>query len=84
MESEYDQSVDVWSIGCILGDLLLYLKTKSDWVNCQIFPGKHCYPLSPVNILKMNPTKITQKDQLYKILKVMGPLKSEDISFVTT
>ena len=47
-EKVYDQAVDIWGLGCILGELLLYLKTKeSD--KSQIFRGKHCYPLSPRN-----------------------------------
>jgi len=50
-EKNYDQAIDVWSLGCILGELLQHLR-KRDTSEAQIFRGKYCHPLSPKNLLK--------------------------------
>lgn len=85
-EAEYDQAIDIWSLGCVLGELLLFLKTK-DSDTSQVFKGNHCFPLSPRPEPKGSKNKLdgvsTHKDQMSQILKVLGPLSIEDVSFVT-
>ena len=57
MEKDYNQSMDIWSIGCILAELLYFLTPESKeeptnkvW-SCDRFllPGETCYPLTPGN-----------------------------------
>lgn len=85
-EAEYDQAIDIWSLGCVLGELLLFLKSK-DSDSSQVFKGKYCHPLSPRPESKDAKSKsdylICHKDQMSQILKVIGPLSIEDVSFVT-
>lgn len=44
LEPEYDQAVDVWSLGCILIELVQLFKGKEVK---KAFGGKFCEPLSP-------------------------------------
>jgi serine/threonine protein kinase len=54
-QKRYDKSVDIWSCGVILGELLL-LANKQDNSSIQkysakhshLFPGNSCYPISPI------------------------------------
>ena len=45
---EYASSVDMWSVGCILAELLsMQEESNPVWQNrTPLFPGKSCYPLS--------------------------------------
>jgi len=52
LEKEYDGQIDLWSLGCILGELISLSKEykhldlrPSERV---MFEGKSCYPLSPL------------------------------------
>ena len=50
-EAEYSTQVDIWSIGCVLGEMLNFtddykaagIKTEDRFV----FEGSSCFPLSP-------------------------------------
>lgn len=47
-EGDYDQKIDMWSIGTILGDLMIFEKTyKSPTLDLHLFKGTSCYPHSP-------------------------------------
>ena len=53
-ESFYDQAVDVWSLGCCLGEMLACInishdgeKQPNNTEKGKLFPGTSCYPLSP-------------------------------------
>ena len=57
MEKQYDQGIDMWSIGCILEELIFCSQPytqKLNEVDLQArekqrfsFPGSSCFPLSP-------------------------------------
>ena len=52
LEKNYDQAVDMWSVGCILAYLLLKTsddKTKGKKIlpDGKFMNGDSCYPLSP-------------------------------------
>eukprot|EP00356_Strombidium_inclinatum_P010057 CAMPEP_0170493260 /NCGR_PEP_ID=MMETSP0208-20121228/13611_1 /TAXON_ID=197538 /ORGANISM="Strombidium inclinatum, Strain S3" /LENGTH=153 /DNA_ID=CAMNT_0010769159 /DNA_START=363 /DNA_END=824 /DNA_ORIENTATION=+ len=51
LEPHYDHKIDLWSLGCILGELLLRAEDYSIRENPTkvLFPGSSCYPLSPVS-----------------------------------
>ena len=51
---DYDQAVDIWAAGCILGELLLnFVENIDSEQNAfqdkteYLFAGDSCYPLSP-------------------------------------
>ena len=54
-EKHYDKSIDIWSCGVILAELLLISnhlrkhKTRSEYSHSKshVFPGNSCYPMSP-------------------------------------
>ena len=48
MQPKYGPPIDVWSLGCVFAELLSKLEEKELWEKVKpLFPGKHCFPLSP-------------------------------------
>jgi len=55
VEKHYDQASDLWSMGCIIYELLKYINYKKDdasfkkefSTNRYLFQGNSCFPLSP-------------------------------------
>ena len=51
LEKEYSQKIDMWSVGCVIAELLHCLekqnKAKVSERHRVLFLGKSCYPLSP-------------------------------------
>lgn len=43
LHKQYGKAADVWSLGCILLDILLSLQKKARY----LFRGKQCFPISP-------------------------------------
>lgn len=89
MEGTYTDKVDIWSLGCVLAEIQGLIKENCPAIENRqaLFPGGSCFPLSPTlkqqdeeqHNKKLN---ISDKDQLNLILKVLGPLKENDISFI--
>lgn len=82
LEAKYRNSMDIWSVGCILAELMLKqenYKAMGLSSNNPLFVGTHCDPLSPKP--KRNSTGC--QDQLVSILEVLGKLDQTDLSFVT-
>jgi mitogen-activated protein kinase 1/3 len=48
-EKDYGTPVDIWSIGCIFGELLGMMEEhgKTFQERKPLFPGRSCFPLSP-------------------------------------
>ncbi len=70
LERKYSNAIDIWSVGCILGELLTMTSNFAE--RKPLFPGKACYPLSPPKTSDMNYQKINDfphsvHDQLYII-----------------
>ena len=92
--SYYNQSLDIWSIGCVLNEILqsstAYLERKFyRHIQRVAFPGGSCHPLSPLKIDgKLQETEsygkkflINENDQLVKICN--RKMDSIDTSFLT-
>ena len=49
MVKDYGPAIDMWSVGCIFGELLGMVKenVRSYKERKPLFPGKSCYPFSP-------------------------------------
>lgn len=78
MQTKYDSSIEMWSVGCILGELISeHENNKHIEANKQrraLFEGKACFPLSPpkkeyVKLYKVqNGFPHSEDDQMYFIL----------------
>lgn len=88
MEKDYGKAVDIWSAGVIFGELLMMIEgncSKFEEREC-LFPGKHCFPLSPKRKQELDEDGIPESgkdDQLQLIFELIGTPKREDLSFVT-
>jgi mitogen-activated protein kinase 1/3 len=49
LEKDYGEAIDVWSVGCIFGELLSMMKENAPTYMDRkpLFPGQSCFPLSP-------------------------------------
>jgi len=51
MEKNYSNRADLWSIGCILAELMAFSDEMGgigrDYTKRILFPGHNCFPLSP-------------------------------------
>ena len=49
LEKDYGPAIDMWSVGCIFGELLMMMKgNAATFIDRKpLFPGKSCFPLSP-------------------------------------
>lgn len=85
VERQYNSKVDIWSAGCIFGELLLALQKKiTDEEYARLFKGDFCFPLSPK--MKDNSEEFLftpQNDQLKEIVQQIGELNDDDKSFIT-
>lgn len=87
LEKDYGQAIDIWSVGCLFGELLSMMKENAPTFldRKPLFPGGSCFPLSP----DQNPTKkkngfpMPTNDQLNVIFNIIGTPSEEEMSFVT-
>lgn len=87
LDENYSYSVDVWSLGCIFGELLqMNKKNKLDFRDrFPLFAGDSCYPLSPDMSLRYEPgdLRCSDTDQLNMITEILGTPTEQDLSFLT-
>lgn len=59
LEKNYNEAIDMWSVGCIFGELLKMMKETCPSVadRFPLFPGKFCYPLSPSKLETIQKSK---------------------------
>ena len=87
LEKEYGPAIDVWSIGCVFGELLGMMKESAPTYldRKPLFPGKSCFPLSPDKATKeiQGGFPFSKNDQLNVIFDVIGSPNEEDKSYVS-
>lgn len=98
LEQHYDQAIDMWSVGCVLAQLLLRSANKEaaaasgdqhkpdDFSN--FMSGNSCFPLSPgehgdAGCSDSSVIRLSSQDQLLVILKTIGYQGEDDLSFLT-
>ena len=74
---DYDYKVDVWSLGCILSEVLHKTKQVGQEYMDVLFPGDSCFPCSPLPKKKEQKVDISPDDQLVQIIKTLGVKKEE-------
>ena len=77
LRGKYSYPIDIWSIGCIFAELLSIIRSTPDEPHKEstiLFKGTSCSSLSPDPSQKM-----TNGDQLVKIMQVLGPITDDDI-----
>lgn len=83
LEKDYNCAVDIWSMGCILSEMLYSTEiykndSKKDYKGKKkyLFPGLSCYPLSPckemIDSKEQDVNIISDQDQLKLILDRLG------------
>ncbi|ETW06990.1 CMGC/MAPK protein kinase, variant [Aphanomyces invadans] len=79
---DYGRAVDMWSIGCIFGELLnMQAENCQHYLNRKpLFPGRSCTTLSPTD----TQTYKKEMDQLFVIFNVIGTPDEDDIAHITT
>ena len=86
LEKNYDQQIDVWSLGCIFAELLTMIRDNAPYYieRGPIFPGKSCFPLSPdienSSFRRGYPT--CEEDQLSVIMEIIGTPDEEDLQSI--
>lgn len=87
LEKEYTKAIDVWSIGCVVAELLGMLKANAATFmeRTPLFPGTSCFPLSPDHHTKVRKAGFpsSNSDQLNVIFEVVGTPGEEDLHFIT-
>lgn len=71
LEDNYSTPVDIWSLGCVFGELLGALAGSKH--QGPMFPGRSCYPMSPARRLGRLPAEVLEaEDQLAVTFEVIG------------
>lgn len=87
LEKDYGPAIDMWSVGCIFGELLGMMKQSAPTYMDRrpLFPGKSCFPLSPDRHARIqaNGFPVAKDDQLAVIFEMLGTPTDDDMSFVT-
>lgn len=77
-ESIYTNCVDIWSLGCVLGELLLHSINETR----PLFPGDSSFFFSPIDIGNRKES-CNKKDQLILILQGLEKLSDDDLSYLS-
>ena len=85
-EKTYDQSVDIWSAGLVLGELMK--STDKYQQKCEekkyrnvLFKGKSCFPISPAD--GSDKCSVMDNDQIFKVLERYPEIEmKKDFSFL--
>lgn len=88
LEENYSYPVDVWSLGCVFGELMqMNRKNRPDYRDrSPLFGGDSCYPLSPDMTVRYEDgdLRFTDTDQLNMITQILGTPSESDLSFLTS
>jgi hypothetical protein len=87
LDENYNQTVDVWGVGCILGEMLnqidpQFVTNTNSSKSYELFKGSTCYPMSPCkdHTIQQDNTVIDEGDQMIKILSKIE-IDQYDLSF---
>lgn len=84
-DGRYSVAIDIWSIGCIMAEMLSMLDSGTpghEKKRRALFPGGSCYPLSRGS--KRSELARNKKDQLQVIFSVMGTPTADEVGRLRT
>lgn len=84
LQENYTQAVDMWSVGCILAELVGTHRDAPNDKKGPLFPGSSCFPLSPNHQAPSDWRfhTLEDHDQLNMIFSLLGTPSAEDQAFV--
>jgi len=85
LQENYNEQIDLWSVGCIYAELLGMLEGVSVLDRGPLFPGSSCFPLSPDRRHRSDSSYHAQgkQDMLNKIFNIIGTPSEEEISMLS-
>ena len=85
IEKSYDFKVDMWCLGCILGEMIFSTNSYKhlDISNRFLFRGDSCFPFSPVGAEEDADNTVSRSDQLKVIFDLLGHQNDKDLSFLS-
>eukprot|EP00357_Protocruzia_adherens_P018588 CAMPEP_0115020934 /NCGR_PEP_ID=MMETSP0216-20121206/30531_1 /TAXON_ID=223996 /ORGANISM="Protocruzia adherens, Strain Boccale" /LENGTH=423 /DNA_ID=CAMNT_0002393083 /DNA_START=132 /DNA_END=1403 /DNA_ORIENTATION=+ len=85
LNGQYNEGIDVWSVGCIFAELLGMIEDNCPHIEDRrpLFPGRSCYPLSPLPHQEGVKMDAEEEDQLLLIFSVLGTPDEQDLEFIT-
>eukprot|EP00403_Amphidinium_massartii_P035876 CAMPEP_0178433806 /NCGR_PEP_ID=MMETSP0689_2-20121128/33098_1 /TAXON_ID=160604 /ORGANISM="Amphidinium massartii, Strain CS-259" /LENGTH=451 /DNA_ID=CAMNT_0020055851 /DNA_START=9 /DNA_END=1364 /DNA_ORIENTATION=+ len=84
LQDNYNEAIDVWSVGCIYAELLNMLEGVRPADRGPLFPGSSCFPLSPDSRHSTDYKYHTKgkQDQLNMIFSMLGTPTEEEIDML--
>jgi len=84
LQENYNEAIDVWSVGCIYAELLGMLEGTKTEDRGPLFPGSSCFPLSPDHKHKTDYKFHTRgkHDQLNMIFNLLGTPPEAEIEML--
>jgi len=81
LQNNYTAAIDMWSVGCIFGELLGMLEGMDVSDREPLFPGSTCFPLSPDRRHRGDSRYHTrqEREQLNVIFDVLGTPSPDDV-----
>lgn len=85
VERQYDQASDMWSIGCILYEMIkVSTEPEVSRKDTILFPGESCFPISPAPKTRDDEEDVIGKrDQMRLIMDFVGQASEDDLLFLT-
>eukprot|EP00930_Biecheleria_cincta_P009361 TRINITY_DN111095_c0_g1_i1.p1 TRINITY_DN111095_c0_g1~~TRINITY_DN111095_c0_g1_i1.p1 ORF type:complete len:414 (+),score=73.51 TRINITY_DN111095_c0_g1_i1:86-1327(+) len=85
LQGNYTEAIDMWSVGCIYGELMGMLEGMEPSDREPLFPGASCFPLTPNPRHQGDGRYHTRQreDQLNVIFDVLGTPSAEDVAALT-
>lgn len=68
-ESTYNESIDIWSAGLVLSELMKCTNDQKENLKQKniLFKGKSCFPISPAE--GSGDSTVYETDQIFKIIE---------------
>lgn len=82
LSSQYTSAVDMWSIGCVLAELLGMQSENVPRINDRfpLFPGRSCYPLSGDDCHEDDHDRLDQLSAIFQIIGTPSPQDIEEVA----
>lgn len=85
LTEKYNEAVDIWSLGCILAEMLSSTTAYADAKSSErfLFAGASCFPMSPPPLHLNTKLHVPKTDMMRVILRMLGPPQASDLAFIS-